>query len=285
MRVLLSTSFHEALPALAGFHLNWRAALSGRMVTMAHLSATTRTAMLFEMAQANAFPSADGLLVNPISIPTRLGTALPMMLHNHRTATRMGLDVSHICLASPYLYAFQPGIDDAMEQFDAGLSAATYPMNPSWYWYKVAAADQRLSALARYLGVELRCGRADGVFMTRTLFDDVIALLLRFFSLEEIMGLDPIYPLEEVIFPTIIPSLLGACAEGGKHGRIGTTRAKVWEPGDPPTPAKILSAIASGLHACGKRIPQNADHPIRQAVLANLPGPLVLNACLGSINA
>jgi hypothetical protein len=57
----------------------------------------------------------------------------------------------------------------------------------------------------------------------------------------------------------------------------------VWEPGDPPTPAKVQAAIESGLHASGKRIPQNPNDPLRRLVLANLPGPAVLTACLGTV--
>lgn len=282
MRILLSTSFHEYLPALAGFHLNWRAAFSGRMVTMAHLSATTRTEMLQDLADSHLFPSGETLIINPVSIPTRFGTALPMMIHNHRTATRMGVEASHICLASPYLYAFHPGLDEAVEQFDAGLPAQHYPIHPEWSWHGVVSADARLAALARYLGTELRCGRADGVFLSRALFDEMLAVLLKFFSLAEIMALDPVYPLEEIVFPTILPRLLGP---GGAPLRIAPTRAKVWEISDPPSPAKLQAAIASGLHACGKRIPQLPDHPLRRAALAQLPGEAVLLACLGTATA
>lgn len=276
MRILLVTSFHEHLAALAGFHLNWRAAFSSRMVTLAHLSATTRAEMLADMAAVGAFPSAEGLVVNPVSMATRYGTALPMMIHNHRMAGRMGLEASHICLASPYLYAFQAGLDDAVEQFDCGLPSAVYPMHDGWLWNDIVSGDARLAALSRHLGVPLRVGRADGVFLTRALFDEMLAVLQRFFSLEELAALDPIYPIEEVLFPTMLPALLG------ERGRIGATRARVWEPGDSPTVANVKAAIASGLYACGKRIPQEAGHPIRRAVLENLPGHLVLNNFLGS---
>ncbi len=276
MKVLLATSFHEHLAALAGFHLNWRAALSGRMVTMAHLSATTRRVMLAEMADANAFPSAEGLLVNPVSIPTRFGTALPMMIHNHRMAARIGLGSTHICLASPYLYALKSGLDREIEVFDCGLPANLYPPHSGWLWNGPMMADVRMTGLAAYLGAEMRVGRADGVFMTSDLFEALLAVTQRFFTIEEIAALDPIYPLEEVLFPTVLPALLGQSA------RIGTTRAKAWEPGDPPTLAKLQSAIASGLHASAKRIPQDPSHPIRQAVFANLPGEEAILQYLGS---
>ena len=279
MHILLVTSFHEHLEALAGFHLNWRAAFSARMTTLAHLSATTRRTMLSDMADLGAFPAAVGLVVNPFSIATRFGSALPMMIHNHRTATRIGLEATHICLASPYLYAFHPGLDDSVEQFGCGLAAASWPLHPTWFWHDIAAADLRLAALARHLNVELRIGRADGVFLPRALFDEMLTVLHRFFSPAEIAALDPIYPLEEIIFPTMLPALLG------NDARIGPTRARVWEPQDPPTLEKIKASIASGLHASGKRIPQELHHPLRRAVLANLPGPLILNANLGTTDA
>jgi len=279
VRILLVTSFHEHLSALAGFHLNWRAAFSGRMLTLAHLSASTRAEMLAEMAAEGVFPSAEGLIVNPLSIATRYGTALPMMIHNHLTAARMGIEASHICLASPYLYAFQPGLDDAVEQFDCGLPSATFPVHDGWFWSDIVKRDARLAALARHLGAPLQVGRADGVFLTRGLFDAMLALLQRFISLEEIAVLDPVYPIEEILFPTMLPALLGT------QGRIGTTRARVWEPGDPLTQAAVSAAIGSGLYASGKRIPQVASDPIRRAVLDNLPGRLVLNTCLGRIDA
>ena len=74
----------------------------------------------------------------------------------------------------------------------------------------------------------------------------------------------------------MLPALLG------ERGRIGVTRAKVWEPGDTPTVSKVKGAIASGLYACGKRVPQEAGDPIRRVVLENLPGNLVLSNVLGS---
>jgi hypothetical protein len=279
VRILLATSFHEHLPALAGFHLNWRAAFSGRMVTLAHLSATTRRQMLTDAAEIGAFPSAEGLIVNPFSVPTRFGSALPMLIHNHHSATRMGLAASHICLASPYLYAFQSGLDAIVADSDCGLPPTIYPMHQHWFWHEIAAADTRLAALAKHLGTELRVGRADGVFMTRALFDEMLTVVHRFFSPAEIAGLNPIYPLEEILFPTVLPALLGP------QGRVVSTRARVWEGDDLPTQAKIQAAIDSGLYACGKRIPQDPTHPIRRAVLAHLPGALTLNACLGTIEA
>ncbi len=275
MRVLVSTSFHEHLGALSGFHLNWRAALSGRMVTLAHLSATTRYEMLAEMAAAGVIPSGEGLLINPVSIPTQFGTALPMMMHNHRVAEQMGLEFSHIMMASPYLYAFVPGLDVAIGALDAGLPANMFPMHAGWHWHDAVMSDPRLHAMASYLGTPLQCGRADGVFMTRDLFQTMVALLLRFFAWEELVDLHPMYPLEEVLFPTLLPALLGDA------GRIGPTRARVWELGDPPTAAKVQAAIQSGLHVSGKRIPQNPFDPLRRLVLANLPGEAMMNACLG----
>ena len=276
MNILLATSFHEQLVALPGFHLNWQAALSGRMTTVAHLSETTRRTMLAEMAEHNIVPSATGLVINPVSIPTRFGSALPMLIHNHQSATRMGIEATHICLASPYLYALQPGLDDAIEHFECGLPATTYEMHENWHWHDIVARDTRMTALAKHLGTKIRIGRADGVFMTNTLFKSMINMVLRFFSPDEIANLDPVYPLEEVLFPTILPALLGNAA------RIGTTRARVWEPGDPPTPNTMRAAIASGLHASAKRISQMPGNPVRDVVLANLPGKLVLNARLGT---
>ncbi len=249
------------------------------MVTLAHISATSRAGVLAELADQGCLPSAEGLIINPHSIATRFGTALPMMIHNHRSASRMGLEASHICLASPYLYAFQAGLDDVVEQFDCGLPAANYALNPSWLWYNVVAGDQRLADLARYLNTDLRIGRADGVFMTRSLFDEMLAVLHRFFTPAEIAALAPLYPIEEVIFPTILPALLG---DGAK---IGVTRARVWEGGDVLTQDSVRAAIASGLHASGKRIPQEIDNPVRREVLANLPGQLVLAACLNTTDA
>lgn len=279
MRVLLATSFHEDLAALAGFHLNWQAALSGRMVTIAHLSATTRRDMLEVLAEKNVLPSVEGLIVNPVSIPTRFGSALPMLIHNHQTATRMGVSASHICLASPYLYALQPSLDDAIERFDCGLPATTYPLQKSWHWYDAVAGDARITALVKHLGTVVQVGRADGVYMTRAIFDAMLELLKKFFQPNELMMLGPIYPLEEILFTTVLPALLGST------GRIGSTRARVWEPGDPPTVDKLKSAITSGLHASAKRIPQAAAHPVRKVVLANLPGHLVLNAKLATTEA
>lgn len=276
VRVLVATSFHEDLAAISGFHLNWQAALSGRMVTIAHLSASTRRKMLGELAEQDLLPSVEGLIVNPVSIPTRFGSALPMMVHNHRTATRMGIPASHICLASPYLYALQPSLDDAIERFDCGLPTTTYNLHKNWHWYDCVASDARLAALAKHLGTSVRIGRADGVFMSRDIFDSMLQLVSKFFSPVEIANLDPIYPLEEILFTTVLPVMLG------NAGRIGATRARVWEPGDPPTADKMRAAISSGLHASAKRIPQSASHPVRQVVLANLPGHLTLNARLGT---
>ncbi len=279
VRVLLATSFHEDLAAITGFHLNWQAALSGRMVTIAHLSATTRRKMLGELAEQNLLPSAEGLIVNPVSIPTRFGSALPMMIHNHQTATRMGIPASHICLASPYLYALQPSLDDVIASFDCGLPTATYDLHKNWHWHDCAASDTRLIALVKHLGTTMRIGRADGVFMSRDIFNAMLRLVNKFFSPGEIANIDPIYPLEEVLFTTILPAMLGSA------GRIGATRARVWEPGDPLTKDKMRAAITSGLHASAKRIPQSASHPVRQVVLANLPGYLTLNARLGTTEA
>lgn len=228
------------------------------------------------MADQNAFPAADGLLVNPISIPTRFGTALPMMIHNHRFATRIGLQASHICLASPYLYALKPNLDEAVEHFDCGLPASTYPMHAAWHWHDAAATHARLAELARHLGVPLRVGRADGVYLPRKLFDEMLTLMHRFITADEVMALDPIFPIEEVLFPTMLPVLLGSDA------LIGATNARIWEPDDPPTPAKLRAAIASGLYNSGKRIPQDPQDPLRREVLANLPGSSVLEIALGT---
>lgn len=273
------TSFHEHLEAAAGFHLNWRAAFSGRLTTLVHLSANTRLRMLAEIGDLGTFPGAAGLVFNPFSIPTAFGTALPMMIHNHRSAARLGIESSHICLASPYLYAFRPNLDDVVAAHDCGLPSDTYPMNSSWLWHDKAVADSRLAALAHHLGVPLRIGRADGIFLSRALFDDMLAILGRFFTAAEIASLDPIYPLEEIVFPTMLPAILGSGA------RIAPTRAKVWLPQDPPDPGKIGRAIASGLHTSGKRIPQLPGTPVRKAVLANLPGEAALYRALGTTDA
>ncbi len=270
MRVLLATSFHEHLSALVGFHLNWRAALSGRMTTIAHLSATTRTAMLLEAAEAGVLPSAEGLLINPTSIPTRFGSALPMLIHNRLTAQRLGLEATHICLASPYLYAFEAGLDRVMEAADCGLPAVTYPMHAHWYWHQHASADSQLIALVQHMGVEVTLGRADGVFMPMALFDAVLGLLHRFYTPEELARPAMLYPLEEILFPTLLPALLGSGA------RIVPTRARVWENDDAPNSAKISAAIGSGLYASGKRVSQLRGDPGRNAVLAHLPGPAML---------
>lgn len=84
------------------------------MTTLVHLSAGTRLGMLAEMADLGVVPGAAGLVINPFSISTAFGTALPMMIHNHRSAARLGIEASHISLASPYLYAFSPDLDDVV---------------------------------------------------------------------------------------------------------------------------------------------------------------------------
>ena len=221
-------------------------------------------------------PSAAGLIINPVSVPTRFGSALPMLIHNDQSATRMGIEATHICLASPYLYALQPGLDDSIERFECGLPATIYDLHQNWHWHDIVANDSRMTGLANHLQTTLKVGRADGVFMTKPLFQALLELVHRFFGAEEISNLNPVYPLEEVLFPTVLPALLGSTA------RIGTTRARVWEPGDPPTTKTIRAAIASGLHACGKRIPQTPGNPVRDMVLANLPGTLVLHSRLGT---
>lgn len=270
-RVLLATSFHEHLPALTGFHLNWRAALSGRMTTLAHLSLTTRRQMLEEAAEVGVLPSADGLVVNPVSIPTRFGSALPMLIHNRLAAGRLGLDASHICLASPYLYAVAGDLDRGIEQASAGLPGQIYAQHDGWLWNRQAQADPALAALVAHLGVEIRIGRADGVFMPIALFDALLALLHRFYPPEALAQPEPLYPLEEVIFPTVLPALLGSDAG------IVPTRARVWEDGA-MDPARIKVVINAGLHASAKRVPQERWDLTRQAVLANMPGPAVLRA-------
>ncbi len=279
MRVLLATSFHEDLAAITGFHLNWQAALSGRMVTIAHLSATTRRKMLVELAEQNRHLSVEGLIVNPISIPTRFGSALPMMIHNHQAATRMGIPASHICLASPYLYALQPALDDVIERFDCGLPTTTYDLHKNWHWHDHVAFDPRLAALVEHLGTTIRIGRADGVFMNRDLFESMLRLVNKFIPTNEIDNLHPVFPLEEVLFTTVLPAILG------NTGRIGATRARVWEPGEHLTADTMCAALTSGLHASAKRIPQSFNNPVRKVVLANLPGHLTLNARLGSVEA
>jgi hypothetical protein len=264
-QVLLATSFHEHLDALGGFHLNWQAAFGGRMTTLAHLSATTRGAMLAEIAELGALPSAPGLVINPVSMPTRFGSALPMLIHNRLTARRIGLDPSHICLASPYLYAVADGHDRVVEMADAGLPETIYGAHEHWFWHNHAAADASLAALVAHLGVELRIGRADGVFMPLPVFDEMLALLHRFYPPDALARPNPLYPLEEVILPTVLPALLG---EGA---RIVPTRARVWEDGamDETT---TISVIESGLHASAKRVPQQPGHRVRQTVLRNMPG-------------
>ncbi len=277
-RVLLATSFHEHLSALTGFHLNWRAALSGRMTTLAHLSRTTRRRMLEEAAEEEMLPSADGLVVNPVSIPTRFGSALPMLIHNRLAAGRLGLEASHICLASPYLYAVAGGLDRAIETATAGLAGQIYAPHDGWLWNRQSQSDPALAALVAHLGVEIRIGRADGVFMPMQLFDDLLALLHRFYPPEALAHPEPLYPLEEVIFPTVIPALLGG------HAGVVPTRARVWEDGG-MDPARIEAIIAAGLHASAKRVPQERGNPTRHTVLANLPGPAVLQAYFGSTPA
>ena len=270
-RILLATSFHEHLEALTGFHLNWQSALGGRMATLAHLSATTRSQMLADTAELGAMPSAPGLVINPVSIPTRFGTALPMLIHNRLTAQRIGLAASHICLASPYLYAVAGGLDQVIEMADAGLPATVYGPHEHWFWHNHAASDPCLAALVAHLGVDLRIGRADGVFMPLPVFDEMLALLHRFYAPEALAQPNPLYPLEEVLFPTVLPALLGDGA------RIVATRARVWEDGEMDE-ATTKSVIESGLHASAKRVPQQPGHRVRQAVLANLPGKAVASA-------
>lgn len=249
------------------------------MITLAHLSATTRARMLIDAAELGVLPSAEGLLINPISIATRFGTALPMLIHNYRMAKGLGLGATHVCLASPYLYALQPGLDKVIEQADCGLPSALYDLHSHWFWHDQARADTRLADLARHLGVPIRLGRADGVFMTAELFAAMLDLLHQFYDPAELAQPAPLYPLEEILFPTVLPALLG---EGA---RIAPTRARVWEQSDPPSQAGMQAAIQSGLHACAKRVPQELGHPIRRAVLANLPGETVLSARLGQVIA
>jgi len=270
-RILLATSFHEHLAALTGFHLNWQSALSGRMTTLAHLSATTKLAMLAEAAELGVLPSAPGLVINPVSIPTRFGSALPMLIHNRLTARRLGVVASHLCLASPYLYAVTSGLDKEIEQADAGLPAVTYAPHAHWFWANHAAADPCLTALLAHVGGEMRIGRADGVFMPMKLFDELLALLHRFYPPDALAQPEPLYPLEEVIFPTLIPILLG------NSDRIVPTRARVWE-GESVDVATMSAAIYSGLHASVKRVPQIPGDRVRQAVLRHLPGEAVLAA-------
>jgi len=270
-RILLATSFHEHLAALTGFHLNWQSALSGRMTTLAHLSATTRMAMLAEAAELGVLPSAPGLVINPVSIPTRFGSAMPMLIHNRLMARRLGIAASHICLASPYLYATMPGLDGVIEQADAGLPAVTYPPHAHWFWTNHAAADPCLTALLAHMGCEMRIGRADGVFMPMAVFDELLALLQRFYPPDALAQPDPLYPLEEVIFPTLLPVLLGS------PERIVPTRARVWE-GESVDAATMQAAITSGLHASVKRVPQMPGDRVRQVVLKHLPGDGVMSA-------
>ncbi len=271
MRILLTTSFHEHLSALTGFHLNWRAALSGRMTTIAHLSASTRDQMLLDAAEEGALPSAEGLIVNPMSIPTRFGSALPMLIHNRMVAKRLGLEASHICLASPYLYAFESGLDQIIAQADCGLPAVTYGLHSHWFWHQHASADPQLAALVAHCKAEITIGRADGVFLPIALFDEMLALLYRFYTPAQLAQPQVIYPLEEIIFPTILPALLG------RGAKIVPTRARVWENNDPPNAAKIQDAIKSGNWASGKRVSQQRNNPARHAVLAHLPGPEIMS--------
>ena len=275
-RVLLATSFHEHLCALGGFHLNWRAALSGRMTTLAHLSRSTRFRMLAELAEEDVLPSAEGLVINPTSIPTRFGSALPMLIHNRLAARRIGLEVSHIALASPYLYAIEPGLDRVIESAKAGLPGQIYAPHDGWLWSRQAEQDTALAALLAHLGGPMRIGRADGVFMPIDLFDAMLALLHRFYPPEALLQPEPLFPLEEVVFPTLIPALLG-----GQAG-IVPTRARVWEQtGEGMDPARVQAAIGSGLHASVKRVPQIRGDLTREAVLAHLPGQQVLRSHFG----
>jgi hypothetical protein len=195
-----------------------------------------------------------------------------MLIHNHLTAKRLGLTASHLCLASPYLYAFEAGLDRVIEAADCGLPPVTYGMHEHWFWNQHARKDSRLAALVQHLGVEITLGRADGVFLPSALFDDMLALLHRFYTPGELAQPNPLYPLEEVLFPTVLPALLGP------GSKIASTRARVWENNDPPDAAKITAAIRCGLYACGKRISQNPNDPARHVILANLPGRGVLGA-------
>jgi hypothetical protein len=149
-------------------------------------------------------------------------------------------------------------------------------MHKGWHWHDIVANDPRVIEMVKHLGAKVRVGRADGVFMTRALFDEMLKLVYRYFDPVELSDADRIYPFEEVLFPTLLPVLLGSTA------RIAPTRARVWEGSDPPTVSTIRSAISSGLHASGKRIPQALGHPVRSVVLSNLPGNLLLRAKLGT---
>lgn len=202
-----------------------------------------------------------------------------MMIHNHRAAIRAGLEPTHIMMASPYLYAFRSGLEKYIGEHDCALPDSIYPLNPTWFWHAQAQADTRLAALARHLGVELRIGRADGVFLTAALFDEMLALIHRFFEPSELDNLDPLYPIEELLFPTLLPALLGTA------GRIGATAAKVWKPDDPISLDKLRAVLSAGRHRCGKRIPQSPADPMRQMVLAKRPGLPALSQKLGTTTA
>jgi hypothetical protein len=236
------------------------------MTTIAHLSATTRDEMLQDSAEEGVLPSAEGLIVNPVSIPTRFGSALPMLIHNRMMAKRLGLEHTHIYLASPYLYAFEAGLDQVIAKADCGLPAVTYRMHSHWFWHQHAAADQQLSGLIAHCKTDILVGRADGVFLPVGLFDEMLTLLHRFYEPAQLVQPNNIYPLEEILFPTILPAILGRSAN------IAETRARVWENSDPPNAAKILDAIKSGQWAAGKRISQKRNDPARNAALAHLPG-------------
>jgi hypothetical protein len=104
--------------------------------------------------------------------------------------------------------------------------------------------------------------------MSLDLFDEMLALLHRFYPPEALAQPKPLFPLEEVIFPTVLPALLG---EGA---RIVPTRARVRE-GEAMTAEEIETIIAAKLHASAKRVPQQPGNRARQIVLRHLPGEAV----------
>ena len=269
MSIICSTSFHEHPKFIMEHYLNWDAAFQGGMTYVAHFSANTRSDMLNSAAKDNIILSAPNFVINQKSIYTKFGTSLPMHLLNYEFSKCIGINPSYLYITSPQSFAIRTGLSKYVRMFDIGIKQASFGLD-KWYWEAAAKEDPRISELTKYLNIpEPFISRVDGAFIRADIFEEMIDIIMKFWSFDEIMNLNPIYPLEELVIPTIAKSLFD------HNVRIADTRSKVGG-GEELTPSQIHESINRGYDFSVKRIYQSRTSESRKIVLSHLPGRDIL---------
>ncbi|WP_166239882.1 hypothetical protein [Paenibacillus turpanensis] len=201
-KVCISIPVHEAPDIVVDQINNLRFYYNNECVIVIHISRGFKMPDEIFSDRAYNFIDMEDVIVNPYSYPTQWGDLMYLHNSNFRHACSV-VDFDYFVLhASNDLY-LRHGSINYIERRQNGVSPHLFE---AWHWNPIMEKDNELKKLLQYVG----CKKAylspvEGTFYKKETFTQMLDLIDNFYCYGE--SNQPLYPREEVFYPTLMKAM------------------------------------------------------------------------------